>query len=497
MFGMIKRMINGRFGGLTAAVFSLALLLSGYGIGTTHSWTGIPGVGQASAASAATVSSPANPAAPQSFADLVQKLSPAVVNVKVTKVEKAMNMPMFQDPDGPFGDFFKQFPQMVPQVPENRRVQGTGSGFIISSDGTILTNNHVVEGAKEVTVTVGENDQYKAKVVGRDPKTDLAVLKINPRHALTAAVLGDSDQTRVGDWVLAIGNPFGLNHTVTSGIVSAKGRVIGNGPYDDFIQTDASINPGNSGGPLFNLKGEVIGINTAILAQGQGIGFAIPIDMAKPLIPQLVARGEVTRGYIGVTIQSITPDLAKALNLGETKGALVSEVVPSGPAEKAGIQRGDVIVSFNNKPVEDSRALPLMVAETPVGKTVPISVMRSGASRNLTVKVGQLSSEKTAQTSSIQPTQGKWGLQLKDLDPQMAGKLGMNPGQGALVAGVQSGSPAERAGVQRGDVILEMNRQPVHSASQAAELAAKAVDKEPLLVLVKRDAGNFYLTLTM
>ncbi len=406
-------------------------------------------------------------------------------------------VPPSKSPEGPFGDFFKQFPNMSPQVPENRRVQGTGSGVIISADGYILTNNHVVDGAKEVTVTVGDKEEYEAKVVGRDPKTDLAILKIKPKESLPAAQLGDSDQIHVGDWVLAIGNPFGLSHTVTSGIVSAKGRVIGAGPYDNFIQTDASINPGNSGGPLFNMKGEVVGINTAILPYGQGIGFAIPIDTAKPLIPQLVAKGEVTRGYLGVNIQRITPELAKAMNLKDTSGALVSDVTPDSPAAKAGIQQGDVIVSFGQKPVEDAHALPTMVADTPVGQVVPLTILRNGATQQMSIQVGKLPSEKARAEESVQPAQGKWGLRLQDLSPKMAERLGVNPGEGVVVGGVQSGSPAERAGVHRGDLLLQVNRQPVHSVSEARELVNKAGEKEPLLLLVKRDGGSFYLTLTM
>ena len=228
-----------------------------------------------------------------------------------------------------------------------------------------------MEGAKELTVTLADKGEFKAQVVGRDPKTDIAIVKIDAGENLPAASIGDSDQIKVGDWVLAIGNPFGLGDTVTSGIVSAKGRVIGAGPYDDFIQTDASINPGNSGGPLFNMKGEVIGINTAIIPEGQGIGFAIPVNTAKPLIPQLEANGEVTRGYLGVNIQSITPDLSKALKMEQSKGALVAEVVPGGPADKAGIKAGDVIVSFDGKPVRDSHDLPAMVAATTIGSGGP------------------------------------------------------------------------------------------------------------------------------
>ena len=330
---------------------------------------------------------------PSSFAELADNLSPTVVNVKVTKIEKAtFHGP--QMPEGPFGDFFGRFFKEMPQMPRNHRTQGAGSGVIISQDGYILTNNHVVEGAKEVTVTLADKKEYKAEVVGRDPKTDLAVLKIEVKKPLPAAALGDSEQLKVGDWVVAIGNPFGLNHTVTSGIVSAKGRVIGAGPYDDFIQTDASINPGNSGGPLFNMSGEVVGINTAIIPQGQGIGFAIPVNTAKPLIPQLVTKGEITRGYLGVNIQTITPELAKALNVEEREGALVADVISGSPADKGGIERGDIIIAYDGKGVKDSHHLPAMVAATPVDGKVTVTVLRDGKERQLSVKIGKLPSER-------------------------------------------------------------------------------------------------------
>ena len=238
--------------------------------------------------------------------------------------------------------------------------------------------------------------------MGRDSKTDLAVLKVDPKGTLEAANLGDSDQTKVGDWVLAIGNPFGLSNTVTAGIVSAKGRIIGAGPYDDFIQTDAPINPGNSGGPLFNLKGEVVGINTAIVAQGQGIGFAIPADVVKPLIPQLISTGGVTRGYLGVNIQAVTPELAKAMNLKDAKGALVSEVVPGSPAEKGGLHQGDVVVAFDQKKVEGPRDLSSLVAQTPVGREAKVTILREGTEKQLSLKVGKLGSEEAkADTSSL------------------------------------------------------------------------------------------------
>jgi serine protease Do len=366
---------------------------------------------------------------------------------------------------------------------------------IISRDGYILTNNHVVEGAKEVTVTLRDKQEYQAQIVGRDPKTDLAVLKIDNAEALPIAAMGDSDQLNVGDWVVAIGNPFGLSNTVTAGIVSAKGRIIGAGPYDDFIQTDASINPGNSGGPLFNVRGEVVGINTAIIPNGQGIGFAIPINTAKPLIPQLVATGQVTRGYLGVSIQSITPDLLKALKLKETTGALVGDVVPGSAADKAGIRRGDVIVAFNGTTVKDSHDLPSLVAATPVGQEVTVTILRDRKKHELPVTVGKLPSETATGDESPHPTQGKWGLLLQDVTPWLAREYGLKDDRGVVVAGVQPGSPADRAGIRKGDIILEVNRQPANSADEAMGAIATADTEDALLLLVKRDRGSFFIAL--
>src|SRR5919197_206208 len=308
------------------------------------------------------------------FADLAEQLKPAVVNISTTQVVKGQRRMAprtpFPSPFGerdPFEEFFERFFGGEGPQREMRR-RSLGSGFIITKDGYIVTNNHVVENASDIKVSLSDKEEFDAKVIGRDPKTDLALIKIEAKKDLPTAPLGDSSKLRVGEWVIAIGNPFGLGHTVTAGIVSAKGRIIGAGPYDDFIQTDAPINPGNSGGPLFNMQGEMVGINTAIVSSGQGIGFAIPINIAKPLIPQLEKTGKVTRGYLGVSIQSIAPDLAKALKLEDRQGALVAEVVPGGPAARAGIQQGDVIVAFNGKAVKDAHDLPAMAAETPVGQ---------------------------------------------------------------------------------------------------------------------------------
>lgn len=456
-----------------------SLIFSGFGTASAFTWSkGAESKTQFNAVQA----QEAAPAPPGSLADLARRLSPTVVNIKVIKVEKSGPFPI---PEGPFGHFFKQFPNMVP---ESRPMQGAGSGVVISENGEILTNNHVVEGAREVVVTFSDKEEYTGQIIGRDPKTDLAIIRINPKKPLHAAVMGNSDQLQVGDWVMAVGNPFGLSHTVTSGIVSAKGRTIGAGPYDNFIQTDASINPGNSGGPLYNMKGELVGINTAIIAQGQGIGFAIPINTAKPLIPQLVSKGEVTRGYIGVNIQSLTHDLSRALGLGEAKGVLVSGVAAGGPAEKAGVRRSDVIVSYNGKPVEEPRDLSSLVAESQVGKEAVVTVLRGGKKQDLKVAVGALGqSEKRAEGQRGRPAAGRWGLMLQDTPGEVP------DGEGVAVAGVQGGTPAERAGIREGDVILEVNRRPVKSAKEAAELMTGS---DSLLLLVQRNDASFYVALS-
>jgi serine protease Do len=425
------------------------------------------------------------------FTALAEKCTPSVVNIRITKVEKTGfgEMPA---PFDRFPDFFENH-HFSQQLPQDRTIQGAGSGVIISRDGYILTNNHVVEGARELAVTLSDKREFKAQVVGRDPKTDLAIIKIDAGENLPAATIGDSDRLKVGDWVVAIGNPFGLSQTVTSGIVSAKGRVIGSGPYDDFIQTDASINPGNSGGPLLNMQGEVVGINTAILPNGQGIGFAIPVNTAKPLIPELETNGEVTRGYIGANIQAVTADLSKAMKLEETKGALVADVVAGGPADKAGIKSGDVIVEFDGKPVAESHDLPAMVAATKVGARVPIKVVRNGKEVQVFAVIAKLESDETKSAQSSPPARGKWGLELQDLSPDIARQLGVQESRGVVVAGVQPGSPADHASVQPGDVIMEVNRQPVKSARDVKEKVAGAGDQ--LLLLLKNSHGSRYVVL--
>jgi serine protease Do len=478
-----------------------AALLVGGGLGFGLAGGRIaPAVARADTAMPA-VAAPAG--APASFADLAAHVGASVVNIKVTKVEKMGGPtalgPEGGDPESPFGEFMQKFfGGQMPQGPREQRQHGAGSGFIISKDGYIVTNNHVVEGATEVTVTLANKQEYTAKIIGRDPKTDVAVVKIEPKESLTVASLGDSDQVRVGEWVVAVGNPFGLSNTVTKGIVSAKNRVIGAGPYDDFIQTDTPINPGNSGGPLFNLKGEVVGINTAIVPNGQGIGFAVAVNTAKTLIPQLESTGEVTRGYLGVNIQAITPELAKSMSLKDTKGALVAGVTKGSPSEAAGLKAGDVIVSFDGKDVAEMNTLPALVAATPVDQAVPVKILRNGAAQTLSVTVGRMPGERAeaaSQTAGQAEPQGKWGLALRDLDAQRAQQAGVAPGEGVLVAAVTPDSPAEHAGVRPGDVIVEVNRHKVTSVAAAQTEAKKQEAGGSLLLLLKRGDASLFAAL--
>ncbi|MCW5889192.1 MAG: DegQ family serine endoprotease [bacterium] len=435
------------------------------------------------------------------FSHLVRGASPAVVNIKVTSVVKTAGPggmqgvpPEWFGEDGPFGPNgpFRGFgmPRGRERAPQEFKRQGSGSGFVISADGVIVTNNHVVEDAKDITVTFADGRELSAKVLGHDPKTDLAVIKVDA-HDLAVARLGDSDEVSVGDWVVAIGNPFGLDNTVTAGIVSAKGRAIGAGPYDDFIQTDAPINPGNSGGPLLDEDGNVIGINTAIFSQNGGsvgIGFAIPINLAKRLVPQL-EKGHVTRGWLGVAIQKITPDLAESLGLENTRGALVAQVTPKSPAAKAGIQAGDVITTFAGKPLKDQSSLPTLVADTPVGATVPVEVVRHGKTQTVEVTIRKLEEEEVAVDTSS-PAKGQWGLALRELGPEQRSQRELGGDEGVLVADVAPDSPAAEAGIKPGDVLVEVNRTPVGSVQEARAAVNATAKGKPLLLLVRPQDGS-------
>ncbi len=442
-----------------------------------------------------------------SFADLADHVSPAVVHVRVVGVERASERdhPSFgRRRGGPRNPFGPQFP-FPPGFGGPRPHQGmprrsSGSGFIIRNDGLILTNNHVVEGASEIMVSLPDEREYQAKILGRDPKTDLAVLKVESEQDLPVANLGDSEDIRVGDWVMAIGNPFGLSNTVTAGIVSAKGRTIGAGPYDDFIQTDASINPGNSGGPLFNEKGEVVGINTAIFGNGGGnigIGFAIPINLAKQLVPDLETKGHVTRGWLGVTIQKMTTELAESLGLGDPHGALVADVTTDSPADRGGLERGDVIVGYDGHTVKENADLPLLVANTKVGTKVPIDVVRDGKTRTLTVEIAKLDEPKVASGPEA-AKKGKWGMALRDLTPEERDRMQLKASEGVIVASVRPDSPAADAGVREGDVVLEVNRTPVKTVDELKQAIATVTEDKPLLLLLRRNNGvNHYASLSV
>ncbi len=436
-----------------------------------------------------------------SFADLADQVSSAVVHVRVVGMEKASERGhRFGGPRNPFGPQFP-FPPGFGGPRPHRGIprRSSGSGFIIRKDGLIITNNHVVEGASEIMVNLPDEREYPATVLGRDPKTDLAVLKVEAELDLPVANLGDSEDVRVGDWVMAIGNPFGLSNTVTAGIVSAKGRTIGAGPYDDFIQTDASINPGNSGGPLFNEKGEVVGINTAIFGNGGGnigIGFAIPINLAKQLVPDLETKGHITRGWLGVTIQKMTTELAESLGLDEPNGALVANVTTDSPADKGGLERGDVIVSYDGHTVEENADLPLLVANTKVGTKVPIDVVRDGKTRTLTVEIAKLDEPEVA-SGPAAAKRGKWGMALRDLTPDERDRMQLKAGEGVIVAGVRPDSPAADAGVREGDVILEVNRTPVKTVDEVKKAIVTVAEDKPLLLLLRRNNGvNHYASLS-
>jgi serine protease Do len=428
------------------------------------------------------------------FVDLAKTIGPSVVNISTTQVRKPpQGTPSPFGGDPRFNEFWERFfGGQIPNAPQRQR--GLGSGFIINTDGTIITNNHVVDSAEKIVVTLSDGKSFDAKVVGTDPKSDIAVVKIDAPQALKAVALGDSDQLEVGEWVMAIGNPFGLDHSVTIGIVSAKGRHIGAGPYDSFIQTDASINPGNSGGPLVNLRGEVVGINTAIFSQSGGnigIGFAIPASLAKELVPQLKEKGRVVRGYLGVTIQKITSDIASSLGLKGENGALVAGVAEGGPAEGAGVKTGDVITEFNGKPIKDSSELPLEVARVAPGKTVQLKITRDGKPSTFSVTIAEMKDAEVV----AQASQGDFGMSVQPLTPELAQSLGLEGSAGVVVAAIKPGSAADEAGIRRGDVITEVNRRPVRNMDDFKREIARTEGGKSILLLVKREQGSLFLAL--
>jgi serine protease Do len=426
---------------------------------------------------------------------LAKELTPSVVNIYTTQVIKGRSTRFFSPfgEDDPFNELFRRF---FGDAPRQFKATSLGSGFIINRDGYILTNNHVVQNATDISVKLGDGREFKAKLIGRDPKTDIALIKIDASN-LPVVPFGDSDKLEVGEPVMAIGNPFGFNQTVTTGIVSAKGRFIGEGPYDNFIQTDAAINRGNSGGPLINTNGEAVGINTAIFSPtggSIGIGFAIPINMAKELLPQLKERGSVTRGWLGVAIQQVTPELAKSFGLKQPEGALVSDVVEGSPAEHAGVKQGDVIVEFDGKRVKSSTELPHLVAGTAVGKEVVVKVIRDGAELPLRVKVGELKDEQVA-TVAPSSAKARLGIEVQQLTPELARRFGLKDDKGVVITSVEPDSPAEDAGLRPGDVIVEVNRTKVGTVSQLRRALEKTKPDESVVILVKRNGTTRYVVI--
>ena len=438
---------------------------------------------------------------PASFTQLAEMVGPAVVNIRAVKTIKGGG-PVFRhfqrDPRGPkdpFRDFFDRF--FGDEMQKEFKQPSLGSGFIIDKAGFVVTNNHVIEGADQIKVKLDDESEFDAQVIGRDPSTDIALLKLKTDHDLPVAKLGDSKNLKVGQWVVAIGSPFGLERTVTAGIVSAKGRVIGSGPYDDFIQTDASINPGNSGGPLINMQGEVVGINTAIVASGQGIGFAIPINLAKGIISQLKSEGEVTRGWLGVAIQDLSPEMADYYGIERDKGVFVADVFKGDPADEAGIQPKDIIIEVDGKTIETSRQLTGMIASLEVGATASVKVLRKGKAKTFEVKLGKRDDQKMASRSPEQEQAEELGIRVSDMTSELAQRFNISETAGVIVIGVDADSKAGEADVRVGDIIKEINRQEIENVKDyRAALEGIAAGKSVNLFVWRKDRGFLVIKMT-
>ena len=464
---------------------------------TNWFWAVIALIGFFSFSHSASATATANPVqmVPANFTELAQLARPGVVNIRTEKTIKGggrVFRHFFGSPFGdrdPFHDFFGPFKDNGPGQEFKQR--SLGSGFIIEADGYIVTNNHVVEDADKIKVRLSDEREFDAEVVGKDPNTDLALIKIKTQDGLKPLPMGDSDSLNVGTWVVAIGSPFGLEQTVTAGIVSAKGRVIGSGPYDDFIQTDASINPGNSGGPLLNMAGQVVGINTAIVAQGQGIGFAIPINQAKRVVDQLKDGGEVTRGWLGVSIQDLSEEMAEYYEVKGKEGVFVVDVTKDDPADQAGIKANDVILRVEGKPVKSSRELSMNIADLPVGKEVKIDLIRDGKEMTVPVTLGKRPSTLTAGGESRKQDESD-GMKLSELTPESARRFGFDETEkGVVVTEVTSDSKPGQAGIEPGDIIQEINRAPIGSIADYNSQMDRVSSGETVRMLIKRRGVGF------
>jgi serine protease Do len=490
---------------VAVAALSALLIWGGQSLSSSHA--------SSPAASTATPVALTMSAAPSNgFTEVAKAVTPAVVNITTVTVEKVLDSrgvpdelrermeEFFGGPGRPFGPRGFRGPQGPgPGEPREHRGGGQGSGVIVSPDGYILTNNHVIEGARTVTITLPDKREFTGKIVGADPKTDLAVVKIDGQNLPTVS-WGDATKLQVGEYVLAVGNPFGLNSTVTLGIVSALGRGrMGITQYEDFIQTDAAINPGNSGGALVNTRGELVGINTAIFSQTggyQGVGFAVPTSMSKPIYESLVKNGKVVRGFLGVSIQDLNQDLATSFGIKHAKGALISDVKDDGPAGQAGLKPGDIITTYQGSPVEDAVALQRQVTKTVVGMKVTIQVIRDGHAKDLTVTIGeQPDTTKTAKAETGETDYAFAGVAVQDLDRDTAKELGIKgKAQGVVVTAVEPDSGAEKAGVMRGDVIREINRQPVKSVKDFEKVSSGLKKGENVLILIDRRGNSLFLS---
>ena len=432
---------------------------------------------------------------PESFSDLAEKVSPAVVNIRTVKIVKnrgGPSLPFEKDPfgkDNPMKDFFDRF--LGPEQQPDFKQRSLGSGFIIDASGYVVTNNHVIENADKIKVFLKNEKEYDAEIIGRDANTDIALIKIISEDKFPVVQLGDSDALKVGQWVVAIGNPFGLGHTVTAGIVSAKGRVIGSGPYDDYIQTDASINPGNSGGPLLNMHGNVVGINTIIIAGGSGIGFAIPVNMAKEIVSQLRDRGEVTRGWLGVSIQDLPKDLADYFGIKDRQGVLIADVIPGDPADEAGIRPQDIVLEINGEKIKDSRELLKKVANLEVGQIAQIKVLRDGKPEIINVKVAKRDDDKLVARKDPEILKTKLGIKVANLTPENANRFNLSDTEGVVVVDLESKGKGAEAGIRKGDILKGINRNEIRNVKDYDRMIGKVKDGDTIAFLIKRQNTGF------